>query len=485
MFEITRRHFLSKLTTGIGGAALASMFSDKLPAADAGAKLLADFAPRARRVIYLFMSGGPAQQDLFDYKPKLNELNGEPLPDHVRSGQRLTGMSGKQALLPLAGSQFKFSQHGQSGAWVSELLPHTAKVVDELCFVKSLWTEAINHDPAMTFFQTGSQIAGRPSLGSWITYGLGSVNENLPGFVVLVTRKPTDQPLYARLWGTGFLDSRYQGVRFSSGRDAVFYLSNPDGVCQTGRRALLDKLSALNRIDFQNELDPEIETRIAQYEMAYRMQTSVPEVTDISGEPQSTKDLYGPDAEKPGTFAANCLLARRLAENGVRFIQLYHPGWDQHNNLPDGIRKQAAETDRGCAALITDLRQRGMLEDTLVVWGGEFGRTAYSQGPLTKTNYGRDHHPRCFTAWMAGGGVKPGMSYGATDDYGYNILGPDGHAINPSKDQFTPGAVHVHDFHATILHQLGIDHTRLTHTFQGRRFRLTDVHGHVVRDLLA
>jgi hypothetical protein len=485
MFEITRRHFLSKFATGIGGAALASMFSEKLSAANVGEKLVSNFAPKAKRVIYLFMSGGPAQQDLFDYKPKLNELNGEPLPDHVRRGQRLTGMSGKQAILPLAGSQFEFARHGKSGAWVSELLPHTAKIVDELCFVKSLWTEAINHDPAMTFFQTGSQIAGRPSLGSWITYGLGSVNENLPGFVVLVTRKPTDQPLYARLWGTGFLDSRYQGVRFSSGKDAVFYLSNPDGVCQTGRRALLDKLSALNRIDFQNELDPEIETRIAQYEMAYRMQTSVPEVTDISGEPQSIKELYGPDAEKPGTFAANCLLARRLAENGVRFIQLYHPGWDQHGNLPAALGKQCLETDQGCAALITDLKQRGMLEDTLVVWGGEFGRTAYSQGALTKTNYGRDHHPRCFTAWMAGGGVKPGMSYGATDDYGYNILAPDGHAINPSKEKFTPGAVHVHDFHATILHQLGIDHTRLTHTFQGRRFRLTDVHGHVVHDLLA
>jgi hypothetical protein len=485
MFEITRRHFLSKFATGIGGAALASMFSEKLSAANVGEKLVSNFAPKAKRVIYLFMSGGPAQQDLFDYKPKLNELNGEPLPDHVRRGQRLTGMSGKQAILPLAGSQFEFARHGKSGAWVSELLPHTAKIVDELCFVKSLWTEAINHDPAMTFLQTGSQIAGRPSLGSWITYGLGSVNENLPGFVVLVTRKPTDQPLYARLWGTGFLDSRYQGVRFSSGKDAVFYLSNPDGVCQTGRRALLDKLSALNRIDFQNELDPEIETRIAQYEMAYRMQTSVPEVTDISGEPQSIKELYGPDAEKPGTFAANCLLARRLAENGVRFIQLYHPGWDQHGNLPAALGKQCLETDQGCAALITDLKQRGMLEDTLVVWGGEFGRTAYSQGALTKTNYGRDHHPRCFTAWMAGGGVKPGMSYGATDDYGYNILAPDGHAINPSKEKFTPGAVHVHDFHATILHQLGIDHTRLTHTFQGRRFRLTDVHGHVVHDLLA
>jgi len=487
MFQITRRHFLSKLSTGIGSAALASMLPARLSGASssAGENLLTHHAPKAKRVIYLFMSGGPAQHDLFDYKPKLNELNGQPLPDEVRGKQRLTGMSGNQAVLPLAGSQFKFAQHGQSGAWVSELLPHTAKVVDDLCFVKSLWTEAINHDPAMTFFQTGSQIAGRPSLGSWVTYGLGSVNENLPGFVVLVTKKPTDQPLAARLWGTGFLDSRYQGVRFSSGKDAVFYLTNPDGICQSGRRALLDKLSALNQIDFQNELDPEIETRIAQYEMAYRMQTSVPEVTDIGGETQATKDLYGPDAEQAGTFAANCLLARRLAERGVRFIQLYHPGWDQHGNLPNALAQQAKETDQACAALITDLKQRGMLEDTLVVWGGEFGRTAYSQGALTKHNYGRDHHPRCFTAWMAGGGVKPGITYGTTDEYGYNILGPDGHAIDPSKEKFTPGAVHVHDFHATILHQLGIDHTRLTHTFQGRRFRLTDVDGHVVKDLLS
>ena len=486
MFEITRRHFLSKLSTGIGGAALSSLLPQNSSAESLGERLIANHAPKAKRVIYLFMSGGPAQQDLFDYKPKLNELNGQELPDEVRGGQRLTGMSGNQATLPLAGSQFKFAQHGKSGAWVSELLPHTATVVDDLCFVKSLWTEAINHDPAMTFFQTGSQIAGRPSLGSWVTYGLGSDNENLPGFVVLVTKKATDQPLASRLWGTGFMDSRYQGVRFSSGKDAVFYLTNPDGICQSGRRAMLDKLSSLNQIDFQNELDPEIETRIAQYEMAFKMQTSVPEVTDIGGEPESIKKLYGPDAEQPGTFAANCLLARRLAEQGVRFIQLYHPGWDQHNNLPKSITRQAKETDQGCAALITDLKQRGMLDDTLVVWGGEFGRTAYSQGTLTKTNYGRDHHPRCFTAWMAGGGIKPGITYGKTDDYGYNILDSNGNPIaKPSKDGKTPEAVHVHDFHATILNQLGIDHTRLTHSFQGRHFRLTDVHGRVVKEILA
>ena len=488
MFEVTRRHFLSKLTTGIGGAALASLLPRGMAKAgskELGEQLIANFAPKAKRVIYLFMSGGPAQQDLFDYKPKLNELNGQELPDEVRGGQRLTGMSGNQSSLPLAGSQFKFKQHGESGAWVSELMPHTASVVDELCFIKSLWTEAINHDPAMTFFQTGSQIAGRPSLGSWVTYGLGSENKNLPDFVVLVTKKPTDQPLYARLWGTGFLDSRYQGVRFSSGKDAVFYLTDPDGVCRSGRRALLDKLSDLNRLDFQNELDPEIESRVAQYEMAYRMQTSVPEVTDLSQETQETKELYGEDSGKPGTFAANCLQARRLAERGVRFIQLYHPGWDQHGNLPKGITNQCREVDQGCAALIKDLKRRGMLEDTLVVWGGEFGRTSYSQGKLTKTSYGRDHHPRCFTAWMAGGGIKPGITYGATDDYGYNIVNADGMPITPSKHHFTPGAVHVHDLHATLLHQLGIDHTRLTHMFQGRRYRLTDVHGHVVKDLLA
>ncbi|MDX1680968.1 MAG: DUF1501 domain-containing protein [Akkermansiaceae bacterium] len=490
MFEITRRHFLSKFSAGIGGAALASLLPQRLMGADheqpSVEKLLAHHAPKAKRIIYLFMSGGPAQQDLFDYKPKLNELNGEELPDEVRNGQRLTGMSGNQSSLPLAGSQFEFKRHGKSGAWVSELLPHTAEVVDELCFIKSMWTEAINHDPAMTFFQTGSQIAGRPSMGSWVTYGLGSMNENLPSFVVLATKKPTDQPLYARLWGNGFLDSRYQGVRFTAGDDPVFYLTNPDGVCRSGRRALLDKLSDLNRLDFQNELDPEIESRVAQYEMAFRMQTSIPEVTDLSKEPESVKALYGEEVNKPGTFAANCLLARRLAENGVRFIQLYHPGWDQHNNAPDGLKRQTKETDQGCAALIKDLKQRGLLEDTLVVWGGEFGRTSYSQGKLTKTNYGRDHHPRCFTAWMAGAGVKAGHTYGQTDDYGYNILGPDGMPIlKPSKDGDTPGAIHVHDLHATILHQLGIDHTRLTHTFQGRRYRLTDVHGHVVKDLLA
>ncbi|MDB6071917.1 MAG: hypothetical protein JWL81_3088, partial [Verrucomicrobiales bacterium] len=428
---------------GLGGAALAGLLGEgRAEAGDgaaaregAGAMGLPDFPnfpPRAKRVIYLFMSGGPAQQDLFDYKPKLREMNGQPLPAEVRGTQRLTGMSSNQSVLPLAGSQFEFKQHGQSGAWMSELLPKLAERADDICFIKTLWTEAINHDPAMTFFQTGSQIAGRPSLGAWAGYGLGSVNQNLPAFVVLVTKKSTDQPLAARLWGTGFLDSRYQGVRFSSGKDAVFYLTNPEGVSTAGRRLQLDGMAALNKLQFESEMDPEIESRIAQYEMAFRMQTSVPEVTDISQEPQSVLDLYGPDVKQPGTFAANCLLARRMAAQGVRFIQLYHPGWDHHGNLPQSLPGLTKEVDQGCAALLTDLKQQGMLDDTLVVWGGEFGRTAYSQGKLTKSTYGRDHHPRCFTGWMAGAGVKAGSTYGTTDDFSYNIVGADGQRIEPT-----------------------------------------------------
>lgn len=468
-FFITRRHFFSKLSGGLGGLALGSLLSDKASAAADGAASLPGFAPKAKRVIYLFMSGGPAQHDLFDDKPLLRQRNGEPLPDSVRAGQRLTGMSGNQSVLPLAGSHFKFPRFGKNGTELSELLPHTGGVIDDLCLIRSMYTEAINHDPAITFLQTGSQIAGRPSLGSWVHYGLGSMNENLPAFVVLVTKKPTDQPLYARLWGSGFLDSRYQGVRFSSGKEAVFYLTNPDGICGSGRRAMLDKLVGLNRISFQKELDPEIESRIAQYEMAYRMQTSVPEATSIEREPKSVTDLYGPGVNEPGTFAANCLQARRMAERGVRFIQLYHPGWDSHSNLPRAVPKLAKEVDQACAGLITDLKQRGMLEDTLVICGGEFGRTSYSQGILTKETYGRDHHPRCFSMWMAGGGVKPGIVHGATDDFGYNI---------------TENPVHVHDLHATILHVMGIDHTRLTHFHQGRHFRLTDVAGKVVKGIL-
>src|SRR5437868_6426233 len=435
--SITRRHFLSNATLGLGALGLAQLIGEPATAATTartthgGLPGVPHFAPKARRVIYLFQSGGPACQDLFDYKPLLNEKNGEPLPEQVRGTQRLTGMSANQAVLPLAGSAFQFARHGRSDAWLSELLPHTAALADELCIIRSMYTEAINHDPAITFFQTGSQVAGRPSMGSWVSYGLGSLNDNLPAFVVLVTKGKGDQPLYARLWGNGFLDSRYQGVKFAAGKDPVFYLTNPEGVSAAGRRALLDKLEALNRVQYERELDPEIESRMAQYEMAYRMQTSVPEATDFSNEPRHMLDLYGPDVRTPGTFAANCLLARRLAERGVRFIQLYHQGWDQHGDLPRAIRGQARETDQPSAALIQDLKQRGMLEDTLVVWGGEFGRTCYSQGKLTKDNYGRDHHPRCFSIWMAGGGVKPGMTYGQTDEYGYNIVDNDGNVLHP------------------------------------------------------
>jgi hypothetical protein len=475
---MSRRRVLERFGMGLGGVALASLVD---PTALLGAT--AQHAAQrgvlggrlhhpatARRVIYLFMAGGPSQMETFDYKPLLNERNGEQLPDSVRQGQRLTGMSGNQSSLPLAGSQFGFSRHGSHGTWVSDLLPHTARVVDELCIVRSMYTEAINHDPAITFFQTGSQIAGRPSMGSWIHYGLGSDTEDLPAFVVLITPGKVDQPLYARLWGNGFLPAEHQGVQFRSGGDAVLYLNNPQGVTPEGRRLLLDRLRDLHAHAAERLGDSEVDARIAQYEMSYRMQTSVPGVMDVSNETAETFDLYGPDSRTPGTFAANCLLARRLAERGVKFIQLYHQGWDQHDNLPRDIQRQCRETDQACAALVTDLKRRGMLDDTLVVWGGEFGRTSYSQGRLTDTNYGRDHHPRCFTVWMAGGGVKGGYVHGATDDFSYNIV---------------EGGVHVHDFHATLLYLLGVDHERLTFFYQGRRFRLTDVHGHVVRALLA
>ena len=487
LLRLTRRQFFGRAAQGLGLAALGGLLPGLVRASGpASADVLApQFAPRAKRVIYLFQSGGPAQQDLFDYKPLLNKLNGKGLPDEIRGGQRLTGMSANQAVLPLAGSAFKFAQHGQSGAWISELLPYTAGIVDELCIVRSMFTEAINHDPAITFFQTGSQIAGRPSIGSWISYGLGSLNHNLPSFVVMATPGKGDQPLYARLWGSGFLDSRHQGVRLRAGKEPVLYLVNPDGVCGSGRRAMLDRLSELNQISFERELDPEIESRIEQYEMAWRMQSSVPEVMDLADEPEEVFNLYGPDSRKPGTYAANCLLARRMIERGVRFVQLYHQGWDQHGNLPSAIRTQCRETDQPSAALVLDLKRRGLLDDTLVIWGGEFGRTSYSQGRLTPTDYGRDHHPRCFTMWMAGGGVKPGFGYGRTDDYGYNIADASGAPLSPRKDKFTPGAVHVHDLQATMLHLLGIEHTKLTYRFQGRDFRLTDLSGHVVDDLLA
>jgi hypothetical protein len=411
--------------------------------------------------------------DLFDYKPKLADLRGTELPDSIRKGQRLTGMTATQDSFPVAPSKFTFARHGKSGAWVSNLMPHTAGVVDRLCFVKSMFTEAINHDPAVTFVQTGSQIAGRPSIGAWVAYGLGSMSQNLPTFVVLISQgsgNPNDQPLYDRLWGSGFLPSKFQGVKFRSVGDPVLYLSNPEGINDATRRRILDDLAKLNQLKLDEAGDPEIATRIAQYEMAYRMQTSVPELIDTSKEPEHIFKLYGPDAKKPGTYAANCLLARRLAERGVRFIQLFHRGWDQHTNLPKQITGQCRDTDQASAALVQDLQQRGLLDDTLIIWGGEFGRTVYCQGTLTAEDYGRDHHPRCFTIWLAGGGIRPGFTFGATDDYSYNI---------------TENPVHVHDLNATILHCLGIEHTKLTFKFQGRHHRLTDVHGNVVKDILA
>jgi hypothetical protein len=472
LHPINRRLFLRASGLGLGGLALAGLLNDGTAAEKDRLKGVLDkphHTPKAKRVIYLFMAGGPSQIDLFDHKPLLNKMNGQDLPDSVRKGQRLTGMSAHQAHLPLAGSLFKFKQHGKSGAWVSDLLPQTAKMVDDLCFVRSCHTEAINHDPAITFFQTGHQLAGRPSMGAWLSYGLGSLNENLPAFVVLISRDRTEQGLYARLWGNGFLPSVHAGVQFRSGKDAVLYLDNPEGVRRTSRRKMLDRLAELNRLQAEKEGDPEILARVEQYEMAYRMQTSVPEVMDLSKEPAKVLELYGPDARTPGTFAANCLLARRLAQRDVRFIQLYHPGWDHHGGLPAGIRRQAKDIDRACYGLLQDLKQTGLLEDTLVVWGGEFGRTNYSQGKLTATDYGRDHHPRCFTMWFAGGGIKPGLSYGATDDFSYNV------ASDP---------VHVHDIQATILHLLGIDHEKLTYRFQGRFYRLTDVHGEVVKAII-
>ncbi len=476
--QMNRRHFFSRLSLGVGSLALGSLLGcGEGPAAssflDGSTGILSSphFAPKAKRVIYLFQSGGPSQIDLFDYKPLLAQMHGEELPTSVRMGQRLTGMTAYQNSLPLASSFFEFKQHGQSGAWVSELMPYISEVVDNLCFIKSMHTEAINHDPAITFFQTGSQQPGRPSIGSWISYGLGSLNENLPTFIVLLSRgAQRPQPIYSRLWGNGFLASLHQGVPLRSGKDPVLYLQNPTGITRAARREVLDKLSELNHMYMEEMGDPDMPSRIAQYEMAYRMQTSVPEALDLSSEPDEIFDLYGPEARIPGTYAANALLARRLAERDVKFIQLYHLGWDQHTDLPRELASQCRDTDRASAALITDLKQRGLLDDTLVIWGGEFGRTNYSQGKLTQDNYGRDHHPRCFTVWMAGAGIKPGFSFGETDDFSYNI----------AKDP-----VHVHDFQATLLHLLGVDHEKLTYKHQGRRYRLTDVHGNVVRQILA
>lgn len=477
----TRRHFFSRGSQAIGIAALATLLKES-PALSASPASRADenaaaslqvaaasSLGKAKRVIYLFQSGAPSQIDLFDPKPNLARLQGTELPPSIRQGQRLTGMTSSQASFPIAASRFKFAQRGNSGAWISDLLPHTANIADDLCFIRSMHTEAINHDPAITFMQTGAQLAGRPSLGAWLSYGLGSENADLPDFVAMVSGTG-DQPLYDRLWGSGFLPTRYAGVKFRSQGDPVLYLSNPPGISAPLRRGMLDDLAAMNEIKLQEAGDPEISTRISQYEMAYRMQTSVPELTDLSGEPSSTFDLYGADAKKPGTFAWNCLMARRLSERGVRFVQLFHRGWDQHLELPKNIALQCQTTDQPTAALVQDLMQRGLLQDTLVVWGGEFGRTVYCQGKLTPDDYGRDHHPRCFTVWLAGAGIKAGTTLGETDDFSYNI----------SRDP-----VHVHDLNATILHSLGIDHTKLTFKFQGRHYRLTDVHGDVVRGILS
>jgi len=471
--NINRRRFLSRLGWGIGGIALGSLLIPDLfkgGGEDELAAQLPHFAPRAKRIIYLFQNGAPSQLELFDYKPLLQKMQGQDLPPSVRLGQRLTGMTANQTKFPLAGTAFQFNQYGRARAWISELLPYTAKVVDDICFVKSMYTEAINHDPALTFFQTGAQQGNRPSMGSWLSYGLGSENKNLPAFCVLLSKgKGNGQGVYSKLWSNGFLDSIHQGVQFSSGENPILYLADPQGMDRKDRRNMLDKLAELNQDSYKEFGDPEIHTKIQQYEMAYRMQAMVPGITDLSKEPESTLKLYGPDCLVPGTFAANCLLARKLSESGVRFVQLYHQGWDGHSNLPMEIRGQCKDADQASAALVTDLKQRGLLDETLVIWGGEFGRTNYCQGKLSPDNYGRDHHPRCFTIWMAGGGIKPGV-YGETDDFGYNI---------------TKDPVHVHDFHATVLYLMGLDHEKLTFKFQGRRYRLTDVAGKVVRGLIA
>jgi hypothetical protein len=473
--NINRRKFLSRMSIGLGSAALGSLLIPGLFEGSAEEEAgfipgIPHFAPKAKRVIYLFQNGAPSQLETFDYKPTLNKMMGQDLPESIRKGQRLTGMTSGQKSFPLIGSYYKFSQHGQSGAWVSEIFPHMAKVVDDLCIVRSMHTEAINHDPALTFFQTGAQQGNRPSMGSWVSYGLGTENKNLPAFCVLLSRgKGNGQGVYSKLWSNGFLDSIHQGVQFSSGENPILYLQDPDGMDREARRKMLDKVAALNEIQLKNFGDPEIATKIQQYEMAYRMQTAVPEIMDVSKESDDIVKLYGSECLMPGTYAANCLLARKLSENGVRFIQLYHQGWDQHGNLPNEMRGQARDVDQPSAALITDLKQRGLLDETLVIWGGEFGRTNYCQGKMSVDNYGRDHHPRCFTIWMAGGGIKPGMVYGETDEFGYNIV------KNP---------VHINDFHATILNQLGFDHERLTYRFQGRRYRLTDVSGAVIKDII-
>jgi hypothetical protein len=474
--QLNRRVFMRGGAAAVGAAALASLAK---PANSSESPRIANesgfpnFTPKAKRIIYLFQSGAPSQMDLFDPKPGMAEHHGEDLPESIRKGQRLTTMTSGQKTFPVAPSVFKFKQRGKSGMWMSDLIPHMAKIADKFCLVRSMHTEAINHDPAITFFQTGSQLAGRPSIGAWASYGLGSENKDLPAYVVLTSfgsGRPNDQPLYDRLWGSGFLPTQHQGVKFRNSGDAVLYLSNPDGINRNARRSTIDRIAAMNQQRFAKVGDPEIQTRISQYEMAFRMQDSVPDLLDVSGESKETLDAYGPDIHRPGSYASNCLIARRLAERDVRFIQLFHMGWDHHNSLPTKIKGQVNDTDQATAALINDLEQRGLLDDTLIVWGGEFGRTIYSQGALTKTNYGRDHHPRCFSLLLAGAGIKTGLTYGATDEYCYNI---------------TENPVHVHDLNATILHLMGVDHKRLTYKYQGRDFRLTDIHGNVVHDILA
>lgn len=470
---VTRRTFLKQSAGSIGLAALGSLLGERAVAATSALPGLPHLPPKAKRIIYLFQSGAPSQMDLFDPKPALAKRRGEDLPASIRQGQRLTTMTSGQKSFPVAPSIFNFAKHGQSGAEFSELMPHMAGMADEWAIIRSLHTEAINHDPAITFSQTGSQLAGRPSIGSWLGYGLGSENQDLPAYVVLTsfgTGRKDDQPLYDRLWSAGFLPSKHQGVKFRNRGDRVLYLSNPPGVDPGTRRETLDELAALNQRHFNVIGDPEIQTRISQYEMAFRMQSSVPDLTDISKESEDVLAMYGPEVKTPGTYASNCLLARRLAERDVRFVQLFHMGWDHHGGLPAAIKGQCRDTDQPTAALLKDLNQRGLLDDTLIVWGGEFGRTVYSQGTLTETNYGRDHHPRCFTVLMAGAGVKKGITYGTTDDYGYNVV------ENP---------VHVHDLNATILHLMGVNHERLTYRYQGRDFRLTDIHGELIKAVLA
>jgi hypothetical protein len=471
LMRSTRRHFLGRTGLGLGAMAMAKILGTSAQAATRRLPGFPGIAPKAKRVIYLFQSGGPSHLETFDDKPVLREGHGKPLPKEVIGNQRLSTMSGNQSLLPMAGSFAKFSKHGNCGMELSDILPCTQKIADDLCLIRTMHTEAINHDPAITFFCSGNQVPGRPSMGAWASYGLGSLNDNLPAFIVLVSKNASrDQPLYSRLWGAGFLPSEHQGVQFRAGKEPVLYLTNPEGVSPHVRRDMLDALGKLNGYQAEQQLDPEIEARVAQAEMAFRMQTSVPEATDVSGESAETFELYGPDSKTPGTYAANCLLARRLIERDVRFVQLFHQGWDQHGDVVGGISKQCKQTDQASAALIVDLKRRGLLDDTLVVWGGEFGRTAYCQGKMSKNNYGRDHHPRCFSVWLAGGGLKSGYTHGITDDYGYNIL---------------DGAVHVHDLHATMLHLLGVDHEKLVYKFQGRYFRLTDVHGTLVKPILA